>query len=193
MNHIDWDRIYDEYEIPENLRQHIRWVARVGRRVAECLRGKGRDADPDFVERLCMIHDMGNIIKFDLNSKMNRELGLNTDYWKAVKEKFIRKYGNDEHMATIKIAKELGFDEEAKALEKLKNIDWNELLEGNDWNIKAFVYADLRVAPYGITTMEERLRDFVERYSDRPEKWKNIDKWRAVGRQIKEICGQLDF
>jgi 5'-deoxynucleotidase YfbR-like HD superfamily hydrolase len=53
--------------------------------------------------KVCLLHDMGNIIKFQLDyfPELNKPEGL--EYWQNVQKEFIAKYGPNEHNATMKI------------------------------------------------------------------------------------------
>lgn len=110
---------------------------------------------------------MGNIIKFNLNyfSEDNEPEGQ--EYWEKVKYDFIIKYGNDEHKASALIAKELGLSD--RILELVNCVDSGsiELVRMNDdFSQKICIYADNRVTPYGITSIEERSLEAKERYKD---------------------------
>lgn len=96
--------IYNNYKIMPTLRLHQLRVAAVGQIIC--------DSIPDFKDTkevvvTCLLHDMGNIIKFDLNyfPEFLKPEGL--EYWQKVKEEYIQKYGNDEHHATQSIIAEL--------------------------------------------------------------------------------------
>src|SRR3954471_17109842 len=99
--------IYSKYKIMPALQQHQLRVAAVAAIICDSLPGIDKEA----VITACLFHDMGNIIKSDLSyfPEFTKPEGI--VYWGKVKQDYIRKYGRDEHTATIAIAKEIGLPE----------------------------------------------------------------------------------
>ena len=95
--------IYKKYNLMQNLVEHQLRVTAVAEMICETL---DVPVDKDLVVRVCLLHDMGNIIKSDLNyfPEFVKPEGL--EYWQKVKDEFIEKHGNEEHFATEKICKE---------------------------------------------------------------------------------------
>ncbi len=185
-----WNGIYDKYEIPRGLRRHMKLVAKVGRRVAECLRGKV-DIDPDLVERLCMLHDVGNVVRFSLTPESLSRHGYSIDErdrLARLKRRFVERYGPDEFSVTVKIARELGFDREADILEKLFGLANHEDVLKMDWNTKVMAYADFRVSPDGIVSLRERIRDLCTRRGFDEKEFEYAYK---LEEQIKGKCGEV--
>ncbi len=63
-----------------------------------------------------LLHDLGNVIKFDLD-KFPALLGdelPRIDFWHEEQKKLIEKYGDDDHIATGKMLDELGIKPEIK-------------------------------------------------------------------------------
>lgn len=114
----------------------------------------------------CLLHDMGNIIKFDLNNTqrlINQNIDL--EYWQKVKDEFLKKYGSDEHYATILIAEEIGAN--GRVIELIDAVGFltaPQNARGEDLGKKICQYADDRVAPRGIVSLEERFMDLRNRY-----------------------------
>ncbi len=188
---MDIDSIYEKYQIPPNLRRHMKLVARVGRRIADCCSQKIQGIDPEFVERLCLVHDMGNILKFDFSPETVRRIGPeNPEKWIRVKEQFQKKYGNNELEATLQICREAGFLKEAEYLERLFHLKKYEDVLNEDWVLKILVYADLRVSPYGIVSLDERIRDLCERYRNKGCQKESFSYVYELEKQIEENCGK---
>ena len=135
----------------------------VSRAVAEQL-------DEDAIVAACLLHDMGNIIKFDL-------LGMalpqflepeGQGYWLKIQQDFVAKYGKDEHLASMQIAEEVGVSK--YILELIDAIGFNMLATNfKEKNLAKMIceYGDNRVTPLGIVSLEARLRDLENRYRGR--------------------------
>ncbi|MDP4011467.1 MAG: HD domain-containing protein [Candidatus Roizmanbacteria bacterium] len=174
-----------------NLREHQLRVAGVAKIICDSL--QEAEVDIDMIVIACLLHDMGNIIKFKLElfPEFLKPEGL--DYWKEIQEEYVRKYGKDEHVATIKISEEIlsqychsdppvGGEESRKdpdtsdkpqydkerILELLHAIGFSNAkqnYETKDFGKKIAAYADMRVKPSGVTSMKERLDDGRNRFS----------------------------
>ena len=115
----------------------------------------------------CLLHDMGNIIKFKLDyfPEFNKPEGL--EYWQNVQSEYIQKYGDNEHEAIIKIMKELDL---SKNIIELADSNQFSLLcrqrDAEDMSVKIIHYADSRVGPYGVLSYSERMDDAKKRYEN---------------------------
>jgi HD superfamily phosphodiesterase len=110
--------IYAEYKIMPNLQMHQFRVAAVAFQICDSLDIK---IDKESILKTCLLHDMGNIIKFNLSyfPEWNNPEGI--EYWQKIKDDYITKYGNNEHHATIKITKDIGVD--SYILELIDSVD----------------------------------------------------------------------
>ncbi len=122
--------------------------------------------DKDSVLLACLFHDMGNIIKSDLSifPEFLQPEGL--EYWQGVKNEFLEKYGPDEHAATITIAKEAGLP--VAALHCIERIGFSHATENDQDNVmeyKVCNYVDMRVGPYGVLSMNDRIIEGQKRYA----------------------------
>ncbi|HUW22133.1 MAG TPA: hypothetical protein VMW41_05730 [Candidatus Bathyarchaeia archaeon] len=181
--------LYREYQVPPNLQEHLYKVASVGLQVVNGWVGS-KEIDKGIITQVLLIHDIANIIRFDFEnySHFLQDDEERLDYWKSIQKDFIRKYGSEEHAATVKIAKEVGISD--KVIYVFKNIGSRNLvrvLKGYDWNRKICNYADCRVAPYGVAATAERLDDVIRRYRKR-------DRRVASGelKQMKQDCLELE-
>src|SRR3989344_7101543 len=158
---------YTTYRTMPALQKHQLRVAAVGKKLADSL--ECGVAVRDVVEA-CLFHDMGNIIKSDLEvfPEFREPEGL--AHWQLVKNEFVERYGTNEHEATLAIARELKLKAPVVALidgvgfSKLKGIRDSGSLEQ-----KIVEYADQRVGPHGVLTLDERLQEARSRYRKRPE------------------------
>src|SRR4051812_46159318 len=148
--------IYAEYKIMPPLQLHQLRVAAVAAMICNSLPG----VDKETVVIACLFHDMGNIIKSDLLyfPEFIQPEGL--DYWKKVKQEYIQKYGADEEEATKEIAREIKLPQ--KVMSCIDAIGFSKLTERvNNPSVekKICYYADQRVGPYGVLTIQGRLEE----------------------------------
>lgn len=117
-----------------------------------------------------LFHDMGNIIKFDLEQFPEFRKPEGIEYWQKVKDDFLAKYGADVHEATYRIAKEIALPE--RVIEILKSIGFSKLEQIRlrvPYEHKIVQYADMRAAPPGIVSMDDRIEEGAKRYGYRNE------------------------
>jgi hypothetical protein len=160
--------VYKRLNLPPNLQMHMYRVASVANVIID--HWKGPVADRDIVTQATLLHDVGNIAKMDfvryphlLGEEVQR-----LEYWQEVQRKFIERYGNDQHKATPAILEELGTPEKIRTIireTRLSRIE--ETLASQVWERKLYQYSDLRVAPFGVVTFEQRWREGQERYKHR--------------------------
>jgi len=182
-------QIYKKYRITPSLQLHQYRVAAVAKYLSDKIK-QANDQQKEIV-MACLLHDMGNIIKFNMDLFPEFFLPEGVEYWKKVKEDFVNKYGSDEHVATIEIAKEVlnsprhaefvSASGEEKIPKRVRDdgIDTHRVIElidaigfsnarrnaeGSDFGWKIAAYSDMRVEPYGVTTLESRLADGNKRF-----------------------------
>ncbi len=185
--------IYNEYQIPKHLQQHMYRVAAVGLVINDFL-NETIKLDKDILTTAMLLHDVGNIIKFDLNSDLLKE--ENIDNLKITKNIFIEKYGEDEHIATVKIIKEIGVNK--KVIDILENISSSKIpstINSDDWHRKVCSYSDFRVAPQGIVSITKRFDEIIKRYKGKNHELSDVEKTGQkkkdaliLERQIQEKC-----
>lgn len=184
--------VYQHYQIPPNLQTHMLQVAAVGVWICEHWQDKAQ-IDEEVVRQTLLLHDMGNILKFDWEVWKNL-LGTEADrleHWQQVQAKFKSKYGPDEHVATREIAKELEVSQ--RILESLSAMGYSKLeacVSGSDYIAKICTYSDLRVAPHGLVSVRERLEDGAKRYHHRLGNSFKDDHKRDM-RICRELEGQI--
>lgn len=191
--------IFQTYKIPPQLQLHQLQVAGVAKVILDNLDRK-RKVDFSTVINACLIHDMGNIIKFDLSLYPSHLEPEGLSYWLDVQSEFISRYGEDEHEATYKIAKMLRVSE--KVLYIIKNLGFSNaqnILASDNLELKIATYADQRVNFGEIVDMKERHIKSRDRYLKRRNNQNNLDKgeeefeklsnaWREIEKEVFEQC-----
>ncbi|HEY4488612.1 MAG TPA: HD domain-containing protein [Candidatus Paceibacterota bacterium] len=156
---------YTAHRLMPALQLHQLRVAGVGQIVSRAL---SREIDERHVVLACLFHDMGNIIKSDLDTFPEFSEPEGVAHWQLIKDEIIARYGADEHAATVAIAHELSLEEEVIRL--IDGVGFGKLVqtrESTSYEQKIVEYADLRVGPHGVLTLESRLREARGRYLSR--------------------------
>jgi hypothetical protein len=159
--------IYSEYKIMPMLSIHQIRVAAVANMICDSL---SVPIDKDNIIKACLLHDIANIIKFDLNFPIQNE-PTEINYWQQVKDEYIIKYGKNEHEASVKIAKELGLSN--RVVELIASVDSAFIVDGsiknnNDFGKKICSYADGRVTPHNVASIKDRNEEARKRYENHP-------------------------
>ncbi len=154
--------IYAQYDILQSLQLHQLRAAAVAKMICEHFTQSINARD---VTLACLFHDMGNIIKSNLEVFPDFLKPKGREYWEGVKKDFITKYGTDEHAATVAIAREIGLRE--GAIRYIDGIGFTMLAATRDsssYEQKICEYADLRVGPHGVLSLDERIEEARVRY-----------------------------
>ncbi len=170
--------IYTQYKISPFLQLHQLRVAAVSKMLAENVEGS---LDMRALVIAALFHDMGNIIKFDFTKFPETTDPEGLVYWQRVQKDFVRRYGPDEHHATIAIGHELHLP--LQAMRYIEQVGFSKLIDiraSRSMELKIVEYADTRVAPYGVTSQAERLEEGRARYADRPQ-FAGADQERYAG------------
>lgn len=158
--------IYTKYQIPPNLQEHMYRVTALAKLICDNWTGEDK-LDVDVILQACLLHDMGNIIKFDFDNfpQLLGEEQKNIEYWKKVKREMIKRYGEDEDMATVQICKELRVQENVLFLiENWGFKNFTRIAESDNWEWKIAVYADHRISPQGVVSLKQNLENKQKRY-----------------------------
>jgi hypothetical protein len=215
---MDILEIYKKYQIMPQLGEHQLKVAGVADIICEHINPlplhqssdfgageaipphKGEGMDKHDVVAACLLHDMGNIVKFDLNQTQDLHPGLFVKpddrlFWEKAKRQFIKKYGTGSHNVTAKIVKEIGVS--PRIFELVDCIGFNlgaENTASDDFGKKICAYSDMRVMPKGICSLEDRMADLRARYKNHPEDERDRDVFEAALREIeKQIFERCDI
>lgn len=156
---------YTRYNIPPFLQLHQLRVAAVAKSIIDSF---DSTLDGRAVLIACLFHDMGNIIKVDFTQFPETFEPEGIAYWRKVQADFVRRYGPDEHHATIAIGHELHLPLQAIAF--MDHLGFSKLEHSRDthsYEQKIVQYADTRVAPLGVLSMQARYAETRIRYQSR--------------------------
>ena len=185
MNIIE---IYNKYYLPENLQMHMLRVAACSNLIID--NWNGLEIDKESIIRVCLLHDMGNMVKILEEESKDEE-------FLKVRKKYFDKYGTNDHEINLEIGKQEGLTEkEITILDGKRSRKNEETLQSNSYERKICAYCDQRVAPNGVVGIKERLEDAKIRYKDKPlSVWSNEEKANylikcslGIEKQIMKYC-----
>ena len=185
MNIIE---IYRKYYLPENLQMHMLRVAACSNLIID--NWNGPEIDQKSIIRVCLLHDMGNMVKIPEDFSSDEE-------FLKIRKKYFDRYGTNDHEINLEIGKQEGLTEkELKILDGKRSRKNEETLNSNSYERKICAYCDQRVAPDGVTSIKERLEDAKIRYKNKPlSVWSNeekanhlIDCSLGIEKQIMRYC-----
>lgn len=209
MQNLSILRIYQQYSIPLNLAQHMLQAAALGNLILDSWQGSGLDRQ--LLISTLLVHDIGNLVKFDLNSsptitfqhtddvvKIPQLLQLRTiddsDYWLRKQKEMRDKYSSHADQANRLIVKELGLDPRINRLLEHHSLqELTTLLHNDNWQKKIVLYADMRVAPSGLTNLTARIKDLRRRYRQRDLQWQDeqtYQQWLDMALQLEAQLNQ---
>lgn len=193
MNVLD---IYSQYRIPPFLQLHQLRVAAVAKSISSHF---DTPLDERVITIACLFHDMGNILKVDFSCFPEAFEPEGVAHWKKVQDDFVRRFGPDEHHATIAIAHELHLP--LQAVRYIEGIGFSKIEQIRDmssYEQKIVEYADCRVAPQSIVSMQDRFAESRERYRTRrtditqdPDRYEQIV--RAGGEMERQIFARCSI
>lgn len=155
--------IYNYYHIMPTLRQHQLRVAAVGVYIA---RHSTHDVSETDIATALLLHDMGNIIKFDFRIFPDFCNPEGAPYWERIQRAFRLRYGHNEHHAHLEIARELGMPEHIiHYIDAVGFSMMNDTHTSDSFEQKICAYADQRVGPFGVISLKERLHEGRIRYN----------------------------
>ena len=149
-----------------NLQDHMLRVAGVATLIVENFENP---LDKKPIISACLLHDMGNIVKF--NSEWNEKNyphifnQYTVQYWENVKKEFIEKYGDKEYLVTYKILKEIGIPN--KIFDLIMSMEFINIIKApkiKKFETKICLYSDARVSPREVTSLSKRLAEVKERF-----------------------------
>jgi putative nucleotidyltransferase with HDIG domain len=169
--------IYQKFKIPPNLQEHMLRVAKVGLFI--CHYWLGPALDKELITQACLLHDLGNLVRFDFENhseflgKEQSRLG----YWQRVQKEMVKKYGFQADQATLQMIEEINLDPKVKNLIKIKNFDnIIRMPDSQNWGLKIVQYSDMRVGPFGVVSLKQRLDEAVKRLNV----WRSAENLEAL-------------
>jgi hypothetical protein len=158
--------IYQRYQLPWNLQQHMLRTGVLADRIVSGWHGKpivGND-----VVIACLLHDLGKVgvFRLDRPQPVDRdpdEIGR----LKQLKDELNARFGTEEHAITMGLCHEAALPE--KVIRIINAIDWDDvatLTAANDYEVLIAVYCDMRTGPNGIMSVRARLDDLLQRTYD---------------------------
>src|SRR3989344_2347398 len=182
-------RIYDKYKIMPQLQLHMLRVAGVASIICDNFR---KDIDKETVVTACLVHDIGNIIKSNLDFNKEELATKGISYWQEVKNEYTRKYGNNADKANYKIGKELKLPKRILSMYNKVGISkLKDIYSSKEYELKLYEYSDLRVVPSGVVSLRERIDEGFQRYSKEAQK-KNYNKQSIIS-LLEKIEEQIFF
>lgn len=183
--------VYKKYEIMPNLQIHQLRVASVASIICKNFIDQ-KIINSDEIIKSCLLHDMGNILKFDLTffPEFTQPEGL--EFWQEVKLNFGKKYGENEYIATQNIIKDLNQND--NILENSNKTGFSKAVEVlNSKNISWMIcnYSDMRVGPHGILSLKERTEDGKKRYERNNSAGKKNTNFEEVIVALEEMEKQI--
>lgn len=159
--------IYQAYALPIHLRDHLLRTTAVVCWILD--HWKGEPLNETVMIKASLLHDIGNIVK-GTDEKFSHIFPdfFSEDswpYWLNIRKHIGDRYGKSDIDATLNIAKEINVGEEVLELIKKKQFCNNEsTYNENDFQVKICAYADQRVSPSGILSLNGRLDEAKIRY-----------------------------
>ena len=182
---------YEKYNINVGLQMHMLRVAAVASIICDSLL---EPIEKEDILSACLLHDMGNIIKanLDLFPELLEPQGVG--YWQKIKEEYIKKYGPDEKKANRKIVEELGVS--SRVISLISQFGFPlacKHRDSDDYVTKIISYSDWRVDPHGVKSYEDRMNEAKKRYkrntqAEEDEREKLIKCGKDIEKQIFSKC-----
>jgi hypothetical protein len=117
-------------------------------------------------------------------------------YWKEVQREYRERYGDVEHEATVMIAREVGAGE--RVVQIIHDIGTSyaaHAFEEHDLPVLVATYADFRVTPRAVVSLDERIHDLLERYAGtakyEPYK-KTTEVYHDIEAYVMQVLGVSD-
>lgn len=115
---------------------------------------------------------ISNVVNLQNSNKVSNPLDQQKDlnYWQEQQVLAIKNFGKDEYQATLKMVSQLSTP--AKVLEILSGVSISnakQIANNSDFNLKVALYADYRIAPQGLVSLDQRIDDLLVRYAGREQ------------------------
>ena len=112
-------RIYNKYHLPENLQMHMLRVAACSNLIID--NWNEPDIEKQAIIRVCLLHDMGNMVKIQENESKDVE-------FLKIRKKYFDKYGTNDHEINLEIGKQEGLTEKELTILKANGVMFDEFI-----------------------------------------------------------------
>ena len=153
---------YTKYRINKGLQEHQIRAAAVSKIICDTSR---EDLPTQHIVDGSLVHDMGNLIKSKMDSMQELFEPEGVEYWQQVKAEMVATYGPSEDAAAKAIVQEIRLSHESVRYFNAFGIEAiPRVYENGNLGEKIATYCDMRVGPFGIISLHERLDDIRDRY-----------------------------
>lgn len=173
-------QIYSKYKNPTPLKLHSYRVAGIALELNETL----KIGNTEFYNLLtaCLLHDLGNIVKFDFSIDQSLYCPEGVSYYKKAKDDFVAKYSIDDKNCTLLIIEEIfsefrkpnlyfngrkfpiSYDHVVSLIKKTSFKNAKNIYESDDLLMQILLYSDMRVDINGVSSLEQRVNNGLIRY-----------------------------
>lgn len=197
--------VYEKFRVRANIQQHMYRVAAVTQMIADVLEegGKMNSEEKHTLIAAAAVHDLLKIISLPpekLKVFHDPADPISLQQRLAIRTMLIERYGPNEEKATLQVIQQLDLWEDVYALvQQLGEINnpqgfanWEDVfihLREGTLLIKLLTYADWRVSPQGIVSLQERHTELRARLQD--ERWYNNLKLALLQWFEEELAGLL--
>ncbi len=176
---ITTEQIFERYRLPQLLQTHLWRTASLMELLLN--HWHGPELDKELLIETMLLHDLGNLVKFDLTDTTPIMLLSETELpmYRALQAKWHQKYGKVVDAVTVSFIKELRLANGPTMSQIiLAHTDGTQAttVAQNDWSQKLCDYTDFRIAPHGLVTLQQRFDDLSKRYAARESGWKTPEK-----------------
>lgn len=177
--YITAETIFQRYQLPELLQKHLWRTASLMELLVRHWHGPELN-QPVLIETM-LLHDLGNLVKFDLSVTAPLPLlsPQEIEKYRALQAEWHHKYGTVVDAVTVQLITELRLvNGPAMSQIILEHTDGTQASTVNhdDWMQKLCDYTDFRIAPQGLVTLQERFADLGKRYAGRAADWNTAEK-----------------
>lgn len=160
-------QVYQRFNNNQGLQEHQLRVGAIAKTICE---HSSQELDETNIVAAALMHDLGNILKFKFDNDDFAALvePEGVAYWKQRQAEVELEYGAKADEATIAMVAKLELEPEiARVIERAHLEYTDQIIEEDDVSSQVLLYADMRVGPHAITTLEGRIEDIGKRYAHR--------------------------
>lgn len=163
---MTFEQFCQEYKILPNLKDHLLDVASLTALICRNYKEELPVSYDDAI-KAAILHDIGNMAKSDPDT-LGSYLDVNEhdlELWKDRLKAFKDKYGYNDHEVTQRLLRELKVP--SNISQAIQNKSFGNIIanaSSDDLLVKLISYADLRINPNGIVSVQERLEYIKNRY-----------------------------